>query len=298
MQKRKPATRPSTRNPVRVAFHCTKYGRDMLIDAALVSGMPNFITTPKAHILSFYDVMIVTEGRGTVLIDGEAYAVEPGTVVFTRPGDLRALSIPKVDAACVFFTDEFVLETMRDTQFVERFAFFRANRPSAVLTLTPPVKRAMLRQFREMRNEFRKIGDDAPHLLLALLSRFLVTLNRHYIAVNGAREAGRASPLIRRFDAEIERRFASGDGVAEFARRLNISAGHLNVLCLAHLGRTAGQLIRARRVLEAKRLLMYSAQTAERISEMLGFEDPSYFSRYFKRETGYAPTEFRKARAL
>src|SRR5258707_14056302 len=59
-------------------------------------------------------------------------------------------------------------------------------------------------------------------------------------------------------------------------------------------GLSAGELIRARLLLEAKRLLLHSEQTVAEIGYELGFEDPSYFSRFVRREIETSPLELRK----
>jgi AraC-like DNA-binding protein len=59
------------------------------------------------------------------------------------------------------------------------------------------------------------------------------------------------------------------------------------------IGLTAGELIRARLLLEAKRLLLHSELTVAEIGYELGFEDPSYFSRFVRREIETSPVELR-----
>ncbi|MEM8863761.1 MAG: helix-turn-helix transcriptional regulator, partial [Chloroflexota bacterium] len=58
---------------------------------------------------------------------------------------------------------------------------------------------------------------------------------------------------------------------------------------------TPGQLIRQEVVLEAKRLFQHTDLTATEISYRLGFNDASYFGRFFKREVGVSPGKFRVA---
>jgi peptidoglycan/xylan/chitin deacetylase (PgdA/CDA1 family) len=63
-----------------------------------------------------------------------------------------------------------------------------------------------------------------------------------------------------------------------------VTTRHLNESLRLETGLTAGDLIRARRILEAKRLLLHSELTTAEIGYELGFEDPSYFSRFIRRE--------------
>jgi len=81
---------------------------------------------------------------------------------------------------------------------------------------------------------------------------------------------------------------------ATYAEMLHITPRHLNRLVSESIGKTTTRLIGERVVLEAKRILFYSDDTIARISEELGFNDPAYFSRLFKKYTGLSPYEFAK----
>jgi AraC-like DNA-binding protein len=69
----------------------------------------------------------------------------------------------------------------------------------------------------------------------------------------------------------------------------------LNEATRRALGSTAAQLIRARLILEAKRLLAHSDANVASVADSLSFEDPAYFSRWFKKHTGSSPLEFRRS---
>ena len=79
------------------------------------------------------------------------------------------------------------------------------------------------------------------------------------------------------------------------AKRLGVTPGHLTWLTRRALGLSAGELIRTRLLAEARRRLLYSDRPACDIAHELGFEDPSYFGRFFRRGTGKSPQRFRQA---
>jgi AraC family transcriptional activator of pobA len=84
-------------------------------------------------------------------------------------------------------------------------------------------------------------------------------------------------------------------GVDSYAAQLNLSARQLNRLCKEAVNYTVSQLIDMRLYLEAKRRLYYTAESIKEISFDLGFEDPSYFARFFKNQSGLSPTLYRLA---
>jgi len=289
--------RPGRFAPHVVEFHRTKYGRELLLDAAFVHAMPSFLRVPNPHVLRFHDILLVTRGRGRFRLDAEDCRVAPGTLLFTRPGELRSWDVSGLDGACLFFAEEFVAEAFADVRFLERLAFFREGRPSAALVLAPDERRAFLTRFRAMQREIRALRDDASHALRAVLYDLLVLINRWYAARHGGACALAANRVVERFQELLERDHARRHRVADYAAELGVSPGHLNALCQASLRRSAGSLVRHRLTLEAGRLLAHSDLTAAQVGFRLGFEDPAYFARFFRREAGEPPTAFR-ARAL
>ncbi|HEX8595772.1 MAG TPA: helix-turn-helix domain-containing protein [Pseudomonas sp.] len=81
--------------------------------------------------------------------------------------------------------------------------------------------------------------------------------------------------------------------IERYADQLGISAAHLNALCRRLTAQSALQIINQRLVLEAKRDLVYTTLTINQVSDRLGFSEPAYFSRFFKRSTGQSPKYFR-----
>ena len=65
------------------------------------------------------------------------------------------------------------------------------------------------------------------------------------------------------------------------------------VSLICSLGRTAGACVRDRLALEAKRLLLHTDMTAAEVADRLGFGDPAYFARFFRREAGSPPSAYR-----
>ncbi|NGO73896.1 helix-turn-helix transcriptional regulator, partial [Streptomyces boncukensis] len=98
---------------------------------------------------------------------------------------------------------------------------------------------------------------------------------------------------------EFRRLLARPGAAAELSVRtcaleLGVSVGHLSAAVRAATGLTPGQLIRHAQVLEAKRLLAGTGLTVGRVAREVGFADPAYFCRFFRRETGASPGEFRR----
>lgn len=120
-------------------------------------------------------------------------------------------------------------------------------------------------------------------------------LRAHRREVPPPEAAGAGREIVRHLQELVEAKFRRQSSVAAYARELGVSAGHLNALVREASGETAGELIRARILLEARRLLIHTELTVAEISYHLGYEDPSYFAKAFRRANGRSPGAFRAA---
>ncbi|MGN5520093.1 helix-turn-helix domain-containing protein [Halopseudomonas sp. Lyrl_26] len=91
----------------------------------------------------------------------------------------------------------------------------------------------------------------------------------------------------------LEQHYREHWSIDSYATRLGVSAPHLNALCRRLCHQSALQIISQRLLLEAKRCLIYTSMTVSQVADNLGFSEPAYFSRFFKRYTGMPPRQFR-----
>lgn len=96
------------------------------------------------------------------------------------------------------------------------------------------------------------------------------------------------------FRALLEAHYLEHWPVARYARALGLTEGRLNRLCEKQSGRSAFALAQERLALEARRRLIYIALPVAELARELGFRDPAYFSRFFRRHAGVPPDRFRR----
>jgi AraC family transcriptional regulator, transcriptional activator of pobA len=130
-------------------------------------------------------------------------------------------------------------------------------------------------------------------MLSAYMKILLVYLSRLYREQFKEQELGPDRVLLKKFLGKIEETYTQLHEVAAYADMLNISAGHLSELVKEQSGKPAIVHIHERLILEAKRLLFHSDYAIKEIAFRLGFEDASYFNRFFKRLTTYTPAYYR-----
>lgn len=279
--------------PARIDFHRTKYGREILIDVAWIHEMPTFIHA-EPHWLAFYDVTLITEGRGWFWLDGHRYRVSPGVVLFSTPGQVRRWDVTRLDGLCLFFPSTFLEEFFSDPEFLHRLPYFHVPAESAGARLAPAERRRVRTQWTRMRRELLAWRSDSAHVLRARLYEELLRLARAYARAHATAVARTPHRLVLAFRQLVDQRAARAHGVGEYATVLGASTAHLTRLCKRHLGCTAKEVIESRLEVLARRALLFSERSAAQVAAHLGFRDPSYFTRFFRRRTGVTPARFRR----
>jgi len=288
------STMAARRVPIEtVEFWRTKYGRELHADVAAVRDMPAFLRSGP-HRLRFHDILLVTKGQGRFVLDGHVHAVEPGTVFFTAPHQVRRWDVKGLDGLCFFFLAPFVDDFLSDKAFVSRLPYFSGG--SGALKLDARSYSRMKLRLAELVREFKSLRRDSERVLSAGLCDVLVRLSRLYQDQHPNERPANGNPVVAAFATMIGERARREHRVAPYARRLKVSANHLNALCRKHLGQSAKGVIATALALEARRALVASDSTIEAIGADLGFKDPAYFTRFFKRMNGRSPSSFRDGR--
>lgn len=159
-------------------------------------------------------------------------------------------------------------------------------------------KRQLDALFESIAREYAQQAPGRDLMLHSLLNMLLVWLNRRALELSRAQasQLDRGVEHVHAFSRLLEQDFREHRPIEHYAAALGISAAHLNALCRRLAGQSALQMIHQRLLLEAKRNLVYTAMTIQQVSDSLGFSEPAYFSRFFKRYAGVSPRAFREPR--
>lgn len=156
-----------------------------------------------------------------------------------------------------------------------------------------PIMNALLDRLGEEYKTHQPYREVALRNLISQLNLWLVrhTIQAPQVGTNRRRNG---QLIFNQFMQLVENQFRDHLALDQYAEMLKISTPHLNSVCRQYAKRSALQLIHQRLLLEAKRNLVYTAMTASEISTSLGFSEPAYFNRFFKRLSGCTPVEFRQ----
>ena len=252
------------------------------------------------HRYEFHTVVCVTQGTCTQMIDFKSISCEPGSLLLVRAGQAHNYGQDDDwDGWNLLFRPEFVLP-VSTTSHDLKLALNFERLPEHTALSSQELRKAtdLLQQMREdtLTDALMGAPQEDVH---ALLRHQLHTLLTRLSILHGSRQAREplvspASQRFQRFQQLVNARFAEWHQVADYASQLGYTEKSLARAVAAATGITAKAFIAARINLEAKRLLVHTDAPVVAIAEKLGFDEPTNFSKFFKREVACTPAEFRR----
>ncbi|WP_395296827.1 AraC family transcriptional regulator [Kitasatospora hibisci] len=240
---------------------------------------------PHRH--SFFEIVHVTGGRGAHVLDLVHRPLRPPQLCVIAPGQVHYWADAEgLTGRVVLFNEDFLLGHPQDLPALRSLAV----RPALPLGDRAGPIGALLA---DMEHEYRGRAPGYPGVLRASLHILIVRAVRAALPGLDGATPGRSTELASAFTRLIAEPGWGWRSVASCAQELGVSPGHLQALVRQATGSTPGRLIRQQQTLEAKRLLACTDLTVRQVAGEAGFGDPAYFCRFFRRETGMTPGEFR-----
>lgn len=265
------------------------------------SSMHDYRIDPHVHD-GLIQVLYLTDGGGAVLIDGERHTLRAPALIVVPSRHVHGFQwLRDVDGPVVTAAQR-PLESLAAVAAPGLLAQIRKPLAIGLLDGIGDASRhvgALLPLFQALDRETRAHQSGEASAGMALLLALFVQIARITAALrtDADGEAGtrnRKAAQVERFRAMVDERFRDRLALDDYAGPLGISAGQLSRLCRELLGMSALDVINARVVHEAERELVYSILSVKQVAALLGYADEAYFGRFFKKQTGRTPTEFRE----
>ena len=243
------------------------------------------------HRHNFYFMLMIEKGKGEHIVDFVHYAISSVSVFFMRPGQVHQLSLKKGSTGVLIaFNQEFYSpqETAERTAFrtISNMRHCKIKQESLVNTFS--IMSAIMHEYLSK----KKYSNDAIKAWLKLL---FIELAREK---NNLPDTDKPNPYAQQRYEELmellEKNITQSKEVTAYAQMMNLSIYQLNALTKEMAGKTCSQVSSDHLILEAKRQLLATAKLVNQIAYTLGYEDDSYFTRFFKKQTVYSPENFRK----
>jgi AraC family transcriptional activator of pobA len=232
-------------------------------------------------------------GRQWPAATGDAFLIAPGEVV--GPRDPRGLE--HAQAWAVFFPPETLRRHGGFLSWRSHPLLFPFVRPAAAgaqrLHVPADERAAWSQHFTALDRELRERRDGHGEAVQAHLTLLLVGVSRLAADVVGDLRL-RDEPILADVFAFVEAHYREPISLRDVARAVGLSPGHLTTLVGQKTGRTVQQWINERRMAEARRLLVETSLTVEAVGAEVGFRDPSYFIKSFRRAHAVTPLQWRR----
>jgi len=249
---------------------------------------------PSPHRHDFFEIHYLTAGKGRHFIDFEGYEIEPYSLYFISPGQVHFWELEDpLEGQALIFTEDFLTLGSDKDNLVNSLSFFHSVEATPMLKLATTKQGHLAALLRRIVDEFKHPQLAQASVLRAYLHIFLVEVQRHYEAPQTTQDLSRYTQT-RKFKQLVAANFIQARSVEHYAEMMYMSATHLHSIVKETTGLTPGQLIRNEVVLEAKRLITHTDFSAAEVGYRLEFDDPAYFGRFFKREVGLTPAQFKK----
>jgi AraC family transcriptional regulator, transcriptional activator of pobA len=245
----------------------------------------------EIHRHDFYYILVLEKGSGSHEIDFTPYEILDHSLFLMRPGQVHQLNLKAGSSGYLlqFKTDFFYTQNKLSQELlrkvshinfcnIERIGFKKLN---TILT--------------NINTEYTEKQEGFQEVIKSNLSIFFIELVRQRQNKKNTKNDTNqyAQEQLEKFYELLETHITKNKQVSQYADMLHISIYQLNAITKTLLNKTPSELINEHIVLESKRQLLATSNQVNQIADHLGYDDISYFIRFFKKHTDYSPEVFR-----
>lgn len=242
------------------------------------------------HRHDFFFILVIQKGAGDHAIDFTSCKVRSNSIFFLRPGQVHELKLKagSIGYLIEFKNDFYSARDKSSGQLLRRASGKNVYQPEGSKF------KKLLPILNSIHEEFTNKQEGYIDVIKASLEIFLIELLRQrQNSENSNKASNYSQERLEKFLELLETHIATDKQVSQYADRLNLSGYQLNSITKNLLGKTCSVVIDDQIILESKRLLLATSNQISQIAFELGYEDVSYFIRFFKKHSGFSPEAFR-----
>ena len=255
---------------------------------ALSGGKP---IKENLHRHDFFYMLVITKGAGSHQIDFLPYEVLDRSIFLMRPGQVHQLDLHAGSEGYIlqFKNDFFYLQNLPAKALLRKVSHKKlctVEEKNFVRLKT--ILDYIVMEFSEMQESYEEVIKSSLYILFIELVRH--RRNREVIIIS---DNGYSQEKLEKFLDLLETSITAEKQVSYYADKLNLSIYQLGTITKSLLDKTPSEVISGHAILEAKRRLLATSGQVNQIAYDLGYEDSSYFIRFFKKHTGHSPESYR-----
>jgi AraC-like DNA-binding protein len=246
------------------------------------------------HSHSYYQIIWFFEAGGIHTVDFNCFEVKENTVLFVNKDQVHAFDDNlEIKGWLIHFNESFFMHSDVDI-FLKYNLFNSTKNPCySIDKKTSTIGLSYVNLIREEHSKPNRFGSE--DVIRYLLKSFLINLERIH-----RKDTDKTIELTNQYEFQfykfkdlLEENFTKNVSIQEYAEALYISSKTLGTITKSIAGKRPSQMIAERIILEAKRLLKFTSLQISEIAFRLGFDDASYFVKYFKRYMNISPSSYR-----
>ncbi|MFK8039084.1 MAG: AraC family transcriptional regulator [Crocinitomicaceae bacterium] len=249
----------------------------------------------KPHSHSFYQIIWFKNKTGNHIIDFESYDIKEDRIFFVAKNQVHYFE-KRLDYSgyLIHFNESFLLSNETDINFFLTYSIFN-NRQEPYFQIPKKLENKIATYFSQIEDEVKHPDEFGNSSILSNLLKSTLLLIEREKRKNTTTYMKSDNSIYLKFRDLLENNFYKKWSVSDFAEELSISTKTLNSTIKSEIGTTVSQAISDRIILEAKRKLTHTSSYINQIAYDLGFNDPYYFAKFFKKQVNCSPSEFRKS---
>ena len=277
-----------------------KFKRNAELQIEVIS-LQTLTTVSKDHLIvphrtNFYHIFLFEDCQPTHFVDFDPIKIEPYTLLFIDKDRVHQFDqLLNYEGRILIFTDDFFCTSESDTRFLRSSILFNDLAGKLTIKLNKTDFEKFIHICESITDELSLPTDNSKHILLKNLLYNFLLLSERETRKQGYTELKKGADLdyTLLFRDLLENNFTKLKSVNDYSKIICITEKRLGQATAKVWGKSPKEIITDRILLEAKRLLVHTNLSIKELGQELGFEDPAYFVRYFKKNTETTPVEFR-----
>ncbi|MCG1036688.1 AraC family transcriptional regulator [Polaribacter sargassicola] len=247
------------------------------------------------HQLKFYNLIFFIEGSGRHFIDFNWFPVQQNSLIYLTKEQVTAFDFSNnLKGFCIIFTEAYFVDCFANLSKDFVFRLFNPQLFSPILQI--PKESDFNDYFKLLQKEYYNTAMFNQKNIINSLFTILISKAEN-IKQNQTiyiKDSSKIS-VFKKFTSLIEHNLSKSRNASFYANELAITYKHLNSICKDLVNKTAKNVIDDYIILQAKRSLINSSIKSTELAYSLGFDDPTNFTKYFKKNTGLTPNSFIKS---
>jgi AraC-like DNA-binding protein len=269
------------------------FGFEIVPISKIAKGKDGFSHNPELpHQLKFYNLIYFTKGTGRHYIDFNWYDVQKNSLIYLTKEQVTAFDFSEgLEGYCLIFTEEYFVHCFSSLSNDFVYRLFNPELFSPIVQI--PLGSDFKDYFSLLNKEFMSNTEFNKKSIVESLFTILVS-KAEQIKQNQTLQIKDSAKIniYQRFNSLIEKNLSKSRSAEYYAGELAITYKHLNTICKELLNKTAKNAIDDLVILRAKRDLINGDLKTSAIAFDLGFEDPTNFTKFFKKKTSLTPKQF------